>query len=654
MHRRYVILLRCLLLVLLLGAFIAVLLLFRKPPTITADKPAQIPEATLSLSKVCAAENLLAQGKAPQAAAICREIIQPGTPGPVATEAYRCLIKALVAQDLKKEAMAALEEALNRGVKDFDFKCEASIALSDRLTASKPDRLRFKDVFSEEEVPKAWQKFAENKRIYLLAEATLQLKDNHAGEVISLLASPDPFVAKRSMDVMELFRPEAAIPPILKLADHPNAEVRMKVAKLMGRLRAKEQGLPLLRNYLSDENQGVRLAAVEAMDAMDAKSEEESLVPLLDDPSVDVRRAVAKALGKLKSTQSVSDLVQTATVPEVDRSLRCSAIKALDEMNARESAPSLLPLLHDPQDPIRYNAARALGHFGYKEAIPDLERLVKEKEGLSRAAAARALGDLDARECIPALIELLDDLESSVRESAVRSLGTLRATEAQNQLIAFLEVERSARNETVVWALGEIHSAKAVPSLVPLLQTPNHETRKEVIKALEKIGSPEAIQGLILALDDRSTVNVGLAVASLGKLGAKEAIPELEKLLDSHTIGLPEAVMDVLVEFDATQSVSRLIEVMVNPHGLGHAAAQTVRRMDQEEVGMKALVELIQSGKAGRHVWKKVEILASERTIPTILELSQDQDPRIRLPALEILRKNKAQETVVPETNTAP
>lgn len=152
------------------------------------------------------------------------------------------------------------------------------------------------------------------------------------------------------------------------------------------------------QGYLQDLSPAVRQRAVEALGYFGPKAVPVLTRSLASDASVDVRVAVAAALGALGPA-------------------------------AREALPALIEASTAPEPKVRAGAALALAKVGreVKETVPALVRALEDAEPAVRFAAAQAVGGLGptASEAVPGLVRTLRDTNPSIQQEAIRALGNV-------------------------------------------------------------------------------------------------------------------------------------------------------------------------------------------------------------------------------------
>jgi hypothetical protein len=181
----------------------------------------------------------------------------------------------------------------------------------------------------------------------------------------------------------------------------------------------------------------------------------QALLPLLGDPSAEVRIVAAQALGLIGDPQAAPAIIEATRavrgrigipVPAVAEGLGAmgpAVVGALhdglrsDDPGARNvcaivaghglftsAAPWLRILLaSDPEPDVRVTAAHALGQVGGTEDVGALSRSThQEHAAVLRRAAAGALGELGDRHGIRTLVDLLPDPDRRLAEVSAQAL----------------------------------------------------------------------------------------------------------------------------------------------------------------------------------------------------------------------------------------
>ncbi|MCP5026751.1 MAG: HEAT repeat domain-containing protein [Actinomycetia bacterium] len=210
---------------------------------------------------------------------------------------------------------------------------------------------------------------------------------------------------------------------------------------MMSKLRGEDRRL--LRDLLERRNAFVRAIAetrsifavrraraVELLGDGEVRAALPEMTRLLDDRSLEVRKAAARALGKLGEPISVTVLIRALAQRQVPASVVGMAIlhigmSASDPLGASLSAP-------EPRE--RALAADCLGALGALGAVPGLVQLVgREADPGVLRPAIRALGRIGSPDGIAVLTSVLGSaVDPEVRAEAVAALGWIGGDAARS------------------------------------------------------------------------------------------------------------------------------------------------------------------------------------------------------------------------------
>lgn len=182
------------------------------------------------------------------------------------------------------------------------------------------------------------------------------------------------------------------------------------------------------------------------------RSRIDSLKPLLKDPAPGVRAAAAEAIEKLEATSSVEEIL--ATLKNGDMGARVGAIYALGEIGGENI---LAPLL--------YCARR-----------PEVD---------IRSAAVAVLGKLSLVASLPALVELLDDENPAIQGRVLAALRNFKATpEILDRLRHFLNASDGTLEAEAAITLATLNDLFSISQIQALLSSPHASTRQAAATAL--------------------------------------------------------------------------------------------------------------------------------------------------------------------------
>jgi len=234
-----------------------------------------------------------------------------------------------------------------------------------------------------------------------------------------------------------------------QLAQAPTARGRSLAARALGK---KDDPLTIqaLARALADEQQfwAVRADAAEALGAIRS---DEALALLTERATVahpKVRRAVARALGRFKSTRAAEVLSRIA-LRDPSYLVEAEAARALGATRQSAAFDTLVEILDRPSwaDVVRGGAVDGLANLRDERALPHV--MARTRYGIpsrGRRAAILALPRLSAdRKTREALEDLLEAPDPYVRVDVARALADLGDAKARGALQRQLERELDGR-----------------------------------------------------------------------------------------------------------------------------------------------------------------------------------------------------------------
>lgn len=268
----------------------------------------------------------------------------------------------------------------------------------------------------------------------------------------------------------------------------------------------------------------------------------------LNDHDMEVRAAVASALGTLREESTISDLI--STLKDDEMWVRLAAATGLGDIGEKEVIPELLSMLTSNDPHLREAAALSLGAMDYKGEVPGLEDTIK-KGGIDPRIASYLhglSGDIDEEEFRDLKRKIRDKSDIYSRIVAVLAFGKAGNT---NDKAVLLVRERLSDEEPIVKAisvvvLGRIGDRESLALIGKLADDPDPIVRGVVALAMGKLGDAETLSGLKrLTRDKEPSVRASAALA-IGRLGNIEGVPALEDiLLDDNDDNLAVRLMTI-------------------------------------------------------------------------------------------------------------
>ncbi len=226
---------------------------------------------------------------------------------------------------------------------------------------------------------------------------------------------------------------------------------------------------------LSDDDEVTRIAGARGLHENEGLDLMARYIDLLrNDPSADVRRECAIALGRYALAAAL-DLLDARASVEVKEALF-------------ESTENL-----EEDERVRARAIEAAGAFGGEETENLIESIYREEESLwLRVGAVDAMGRSADEVWIPLLIDEMDNLAPEMRHAAAFAAGEIGDAGAVQALknLAVADPDREVQL-VAVRALGEIAGAQARVALKSILFEGDDDLREAVEEAMAQIDFDE-------------------------------------------------------------------------------------------------------------------------------------------------------------------
>lgn len=182
------------------------------------------------------------------------------------------------------------------------------------------------------------------------------------------------------------------------------------------------QAIPLLKSYLADKNDTLRMYAAEAMGVTVSPEFYAQLLAALDDKDPSVRGSSATSLGKLGNREAIPWLEKR--MGDSDPMVRVSAAEGLKRLGKRELA-IYQEALSNPDYGVRHFAIGSLRRVWGKEGLPLLISALEDEAPRVRTTAIRAIGEVGGAESLARLKEMMKDPDLAVRTYAAGNVGRI-------------------------------------------------------------------------------------------------------------------------------------------------------------------------------------------------------------------------------------
>jgi HEAT repeat protein len=179
-----------------------------------------------------------------------------------------------------------------------------------------------------------------------------------------------------------------------------------------------------LRPLLKDPVPGVRSAAAEAIEKLEAASGVDDILATLKTGSMGARIGAIYALGEIGGDKVLPPLVYCARRPEVD--IRSAAVAVLGNLALPAVLPVLIELLVDENSTVQGRAIAALRNYSPSpDVLKKLRSFLGASDGVLEAEAAMTLACLKDQHSLEQIHALLASAYASTRQAAATALSIM-------------------------------------------------------------------------------------------------------------------------------------------------------------------------------------------------------------------------------------
>jgi HEAT repeat protein len=312
-------------------------------------------------------------------------------------------------------------------------------------------------------------------------------------------------------------------------------------------LARRDQGLPLIREYLQHSDYHLFAAAVATSIGVRGKDVTIALASELSRLSADRQVLVIGALGKRRDVVGLPSLITLTRAGE--KPVRLAAIRAAAEIGDVSAAPIFVELMADADREIAKLASESVASLRGKEIDAAVLAMLDSGQPQRRLAALELIGRRRMTACVPNLLKASGDADGQVRLTAIRQLGELAGMAELPALLELLMRSNGQDLEAAEQAVASVCQKSEQPEaceakLVALISQAQPPKKIALLRVLGMIGGAESLKAVRAAAKDPGA-ETELRAAAIRVLGAwktsdaagdllaaaKSATSETEKLL---------------------------------------------------------------------------------------------------------------------------
>ena len=339
----------------------------------------------------------------------------------------------------------------------------------------------------------------------------------------ALLRDRDPLVRESAVRVAGYFGYAETVDQLFALADDGVEAVRATALEHLG-LLDDPRVEPRLRRALEGPSARERAAAVRALARVETPGAGVALVAALDDSDLWVRYYAARAIAEQRYAPAAAALSRLATSDAAPH-VRIAALDAIGALSAHSETDTVRALTADPHADVAAAALVALGRIAGADALPDLRDALRAPEPVRQIAAVQALATQGSAAAVGSLEwAALAGANEAVVSAAIGALETVAAgdTAAAGAAVDTLcrMLSDPARRGRATAALAQLPPSR-LDELARGLQHPSPEVRCAMVVVLGRVQRAEATALIPAALADADAAVRETVVLTLTRLGTR-------------------------------------------------------------------------------------------------------------------------------------
>jgi len=419
-------------------------------------------------------------------------------------------------------------------------------------------------------------------------EATLKLGDYKSDEtvfiLIDALKDPDFTVKKLAIASLAKIGNPKAIEPLTELLSSNDKWIRREASNALAKFG--EKAIPYLTEKCEDEKPWVREEALRALIQISSPNSLETFEFMSQNSDSEVRVLAIAGLAKLGKKDSIPTLINLLKEPEPtqrsaaeealiaigspalefltyyindpDVNLRQSLARIFGRIPSNETIPPLITLLGDNWSQVRDEAIYSITTKG-EDSVPYLIDALTSDNMKIVSAVIKILGDDNYKPAIEKISPYLSAEDNDVRANAVLSLGKLNAYDLKNR-IADLSTDRaSSVRSNVALALGFLDGSDVFDIITSMWKSEKDEVvKRSICIALGMLRSDEGIGVLEKAIKDNDYMVRLEAVKALGEIGTPACVKPLKKARFDKEEDVLSAVFEALKKIGTPEALEAL------------------------------------------------------------------------------------------------
>ncbi|MBI4639550.1 MAG: HEAT repeat domain-containing protein [Candidatus Tectomicrobia bacterium] len=517
------------------------------------------------------------------------------------------------------------------------------------------------------------------------AKALGRLGDQGAIQPLLLRLDKDIEIRQDLILALGHLRAKEAIPRLIELLGGGEKTIRWASANALGDIGDPQVVPTLVRQLSHESDEEVRIGIIEALGKLGGEEALTALTSLLEKENRRLRKAAVQALGNI--SQATAQPFREA-LEKSDKEFKEVIVKVVGEWGRKEAIPLLLPLLQDPSCEIKGKSAEALGKSGKKEALDGLSGALKDECAQVRAVSVEAIGEIVNREVESAkhLKERTSAATRRARRGAIESLAELIVTSSDSLVSTLSDRDLKVRQAVLdtIGRIGETFTAlvakakeegdpynwaeqgsrvltdlyqKSGKLMIEALTHSDPDIRWRSARTLSRLRDQTAaeedravVEALIRALSDKEGVVRWNVAHALGNLQVAEAAPVLTKLLTDKDDNSRWEAIEALGTLKEKNAVRLLMDLVKAGKRNDRLLAIEALGKIGDDAALPLLLEMmnIEDREVRQETSKALSGFNNPQMFPLLVKGLNDRDPYVRRNSAEVLVQMKLKEAAKP------
>jgi HEAT repeat protein len=353
--------------------------------------------------------------------------------------------------------------------------------------------------------------------------------------IAPLLRSPDPGIRESAVRIAGYFGYPSCADGVFERCYDEHEGVRraaLEHAPFVGEARA----LPVLLEAVVRDTPRARATAATALGQIVVPASRAALARALTDTDPWVRYFAARGLGAHRDASSLGALAPIAASDPAPH-VRIAALEAIGAIDGPRAVDLLLPHADNPEPSIAAAALASLGRVSDERATAVLGRALRSENPERRRASIAALAQGGTAASVGSLRWAAEsDADLAVAAAAIDAIARVARSpgdgwaEAVDALIDL--TAEATRRPAALDALARVPAGR-VAHVAGGLTHPVAHVRRSIIDALTRMKHPDASARVRDALDHEDPVVREAAVIALDRIGARGILRKLSVLASS-------------------------------------------------------------------------------------------------------------------------